>query len=269
MTDNDLALKEEALHLAQRLFGDEAKKCASFTNRLLDICTRARGKDILLIHNPGGWGSAPLEQLLQWERSIVEGVTATLEQPGCSWLLTQNFRSGNSWWAHIWEIKKEAVFFFKGISSEAEVMAAELRFITRHISNLKVILIGVSSGAAFSNAVMWQLGGLRQVYSIELGIFFPQLSRRVITDRTLAIDNNGLVTDPVVHRNLMAGFKVLIIILIIAPYRWFKCRLEGKPKYFSHCINTPGHEYSWEYPKVRQQIVDFLEINFSTNKSRT
>lgn len=255
-----LTLKEEANHLAQQLFGNDIKKYASFTDRLLDICTRAQGKDFLLIHNPGGWGCTSLEHLLKWERSIVEGVSATVDKLGYSWWLIQYFRSGNSWWAHLQDMKEQAIFFFKGKSAKAKVMAAELEFITCHLSALKVILIGVSQGAAFSNAVMRQIGELPQVYSIELGIFFPHMAWRVITERTLAIDSNGVMPDPMAHRNLKAGFKTYIT----APYRWAKYRLQGKPEKFTYCINAPGHDYNWEYPEVKQRIIDFLNTHFGT-----
>ena len=262
MTDY-LALQEEAHHLAQQLFGNEVEKCASFANRLLDICTRAQGKDFLIIHNPGGWGSTPLEHCLRWERSIVEGVSDTMERLKYSWLLIQHFRSGNSWWAHMWDIKEQARFFLKGKSFKAEVMAAELKFIAQHINNLKVILMGVSQGAAFSNAAMRQLGDLPQVYSIELGICYPHVSRRVVTERTLAIDSNGLTPDLMIHRNLKARFKAFIT----AFFRWFKYRLQGKPAKFTHLINLPGHEYSWEHPEVRGRITDFLTANFGTKSN--
>ncbi len=257
------ALPEEVRHLAQQLFGNDVKKCASFTNRLLDICARARGKDFLLIHNPGGWGSTTLEELLQWERSVVDGVSTIIERLGYSWLLTQYFRSGTSWWAHMKDIKEEAHFFLKGKSSKARVMAAELKFIARHIKNLKVILIGASQGAAFSNEVMRQAGELRQVYSIELGIFFPHMSRRVVTERTLAIDSNGVMPDPMAHRNLKIGAKAYIT----APFRWTRYRLQGKPEKFTYCINAPGHNYNWEYPEVQRQIIDFLETNFGSKSN--
>ena len=88
MTDAYLALQEEAGQLARQFFGDDMKKYASFTDRLIDICTKARGKDFLLIHNPGGWGHTPLERSLQWERSIVEGIRDVVEGLGYSWLLS-------------------------------------------------------------------------------------------------------------------------------------------------------------------------------------
>jgi len=263
IADQKMVLQEEAGHLAQQLFGNDTKKCTSFVNRLLDICARAQGKDFLLIHNPGGWGCTPLEHLLRWERSIVEGVSAAVGRLGYSWLLMQYFRSPNSWWAHIRDAKEEGRFFVTGKSTMAGVMAAELRFITRHLNTLKVILIGASQGAAFSNAVLRQLDELRRVYSIELGIFFPHMSRRVITDRTLAIDSNGLMPDPMSHRNLWAGFRAYVA----APFRWVKYRLQGRPERFSYCINAAGHDYNWEYPEVQGQIIDFLNLNFGVKSS--
>ncbi len=260
MTDVDSALLEEANYLAQQLFGNNIKKCLSFSNRLLNICTRVQGKDFLLIHNPGGWGGTPLKDLLQWEKSIVEGITSTIERLGYSWLLTQYFRGGDSWWAHIRDMKEQGNFLLRGKSPNVRALATEVKFIAQHINNLKIILIGVSQGAAFGNAVMRQLDDLCQVYSIELGLFFPHMPRRVITERTLAIDSNGTMPDPVAHRNLRAAFKAYIT----APYRWIKYRLQGEPKKFSHCINVPGHEYSWEKPEIQRQIMEFLETNFDT-----
>ena len=262
MTD-DLALPEEAYHLAQQLFGNETEKCASFANRLCDICTRAQAKDFLLIHNPGGWGSTLLEHCMRWERSIVEGVSDTIERLGYSWLLIQYFRTGNSWWAHMRDIKNQACFFLKGQPFKAEAMAAELKFLTRHINTLKVILIGVSQGAAFSNAVILQLGGARQVYSIELGMPFFYRSRRVVTERTLALDSNGLMPDALMEWDIITAVKAFSA----APFRWIKYQLQGNPVKFGHCINLPGHDYNWDYPEVRQQIGDFLDINFGTKSN--
>jgi len=254
---NELTLQAEASALAQQLYGGR-KKRVNLTERLLDICTRGQDKDFLLIHNPGGFGSTPLEQCLDWERSIVEGVSATIGRLGYNWLLTQYFRSGHTWWAHMFDMKEQLRFFVKGRCARVKVMAAELSFITRHLKDIIVILVGASQGAAFSNAVMRQLGDSQRIYSIELGLFFPHMSRRVITERTLAIDSNGMMPDPMAHRNLRAGFKAYVT----APFRWIKYQLQGEPQKFTYCINTPGHEYNWEYPGVHQRVIDFLERNF-------
>lgn len=263
MTDDFLALQEKVDRLAQQLFGDNIKKCARFTKRLVDICTSTKGKDILLIHNPGGYGGTPMENLLEWERSVIEGISATLDQMGCSWLLTQYFRSGSTFWPQMVDLKEQTVFFFTGRSSKTAALTAELKFISEHVDNLIIILIGASQGAAFSNAVMRQMGEPNQIYSIELGIFFPHMSRRVITERTLAIDNNGVMPDPMSHRNLKVGFMVYVT----APFRWIKYRMQGKPRKFTYCINAPGHDYNWEYPEVQRRITDFLKNNFSATSN--
>jgi len=253
-------LVEEVDLLGRQLFGNNTRSRAELTNRLLDICTRIQGKDILLIQNPGGWGSTPLEDLLPWERSIVDGVVATIERTGYSWVLVQHFRNSNRIWSRMRDAKEEISFLFNGRSRKVEEMAAEVEFIARRFDNIKIVLIGVSQGAAFSNAVMRQIRGAYQIYSIELGIFFPHMSRRVITERTLAIDDNGQIPDPVSHGKLLVSFKAYIG----APYRWLKYRLHGQPKKLTYCVNAPGHDYNWAYPLVHERIEDFLKINFGT-----
>lgn len=259
VADEDLALREEANHLARQLFGNNNRKCRSFTDRLMDIYTQAQDKDFLLIHSPGGWGNTYIERCLAWERSIVDGVSTTLEQKGYSWLLVQHFRSGSGVWAYIHDMRAQARFF----AVKAEILATELRFLSRHLSNLKVILVGISQGAAFNNAVMQHLTELESVCSIELGIFFLQKRRRVISERTLVIDSNGVIPDAMMDWNILSMFMAFCG----APFRWIKHQLKGTPIKFSHCVNAPGHEYSWEHPEVRRQIEEFLELNFGTRSN--
>jgi len=249
---------EEINLMAQRLFNKNRRKKEQLISRLRTFITKATDKDFLIIHSPGGWGNTEWDGLLDWEKSIVTGVTATLEKFGYSYAVVQYFRSGNSWVRYVKDIVKEARFFFTGASPQAEVMSEELKIITQHLAGLNVILVGASQGAAFNNAAMRKLGNQERVYSIELGTFFPHMPRRIVTERTLAIDSNGLMSDPMCHRNLWAGTRSYIG----AFYRWFKSWAQGKPMKFTHCINTPGHEYQWEYPGVHTNITEFLTARF-------
>ena len=253
-------LNEEANHLAERLFGDNIEKRASFASRLMDICSRASDKDFLLIHNPGGWGVTKTEDLLQWERSIVEGVSATMANLGYKCSSMQYFRSNHGWQAEIGDLREQTRFF----RNKARIMAAELEFVTRHLDNLRVVMIGVSQGAAFSNAVAQNLNGLNRVFSIELGTPFIYKSRRFITERTLALDSNGLMPDAVMDWHISTIIKTYLG----APVRWMKFRLQGKRVKFTYCVNVPGHDYNWEYPEVQSKIETFLNINFG-NKGNT
>ncbi|MBI2852184.1 MAG: hypothetical protein HYX84_03660 [Chloroflexi bacterium] len=258
MSESVSVLQQEAKLLAQKLFGKRSKRGVALANHLVDICTRVKGKEFLVIHNPGGWGSTPLDDLLEWERSIVEGVSNTIGRMGYCWLTVQYFRSGNSWLAHMLDMKEQTKFLFKGQMRKSIELATEVRFISGHFKELKIVLVGVSQGAAFSNAVMRQISDLKQVYSIELGLFFPHMSRRVVTERTLAIDDNGMVPDPMAHRNLWLGFKSYVT----APSRWLKYWLDGHPQKFTYCVNAPGHDYNWQYLGVRRRIEDFLMVKF-------
>ena len=258
MISDEVALQGEIDRLARQFLASDDRRRTQLVNWLRNTLGQARDKEFLLIHNPGGWGNTVFKDCLDWERSIVTGVTSTMDELKRTWALVQYFRSGNSFWQHMRDIKKETLFFFKGESLQARILAATLGFLTSHLHDLKVILVGASQGAAFSNAVMRELGDYPRVYSIELGIFFPHMNRRVITERTLAIDSNGLMSDPMCNRDLWRGFKSYIT----APYRWVESRLRGEPKKFTYCINAPGHDYSWEYPEVQRRIVDFLKANF-------
>jgi hypothetical protein len=257
MTSANLTLREEANNLAQQLFGNK-EAGADFANQVLDVCTRARGKDFLIVHNPGGWGHARLDQCLEWERSIVDGIKGVMEEMGYSFLLTQYFRSGRGWREQMCDLGEQFRFFVP----KAGVMASWLRFIITHVSGIKVILVGISQGAAFSSSVMRQLGGLSPVYSIELGFPFQYKSWRIITARTLAIDSNGVRPDVLAQGNLRVGAKILMA----APFKWMWHRLRGKRVAFAHCVNAPGHEYDWSNPEIQKPIRGFLKTCFGAKK---
>ena len=257
--DHEITWREEASSLAQQLFSDDPEQQARFTDRLLDICHNAEGKDFLLIHNPGGWGTTRLKNCLQWERSIVEGVNATIKKLGYGCFLLQYFRTGDGWREIMRDIRDQLRFF----TTKSPIMASELQFITRQFNNINVIMIGVSQGAAFSNAVLQNSVALDRVYSIELGMPFLYESRRVNTGKTLAVNGNGLMPDALMEWDIITIIKTYFS----APFRWLKYRLEGRPMTFARCINVPGHDYNWEYPEVQRQVEDFLKINFGNNSS--
>ena len=256
MTENSY-LEKEAYQLAKKLFGNDSAKSTGFTSRLLDMYNQAEKNNFLLIHNPGGWGSTHIENLLQWERSIVEGIDKTIRNLGYSGLLIQYFRSATGWKAILNDIREQSRFF----ANKAIVMAAEMKFITEHLTNLKIVMIGVSQGAAFSNAVIQNMDGQERIFSIELGTPFFYKSRRVITDRTLTLDGNGLMPDALMEWNI----PIILKTYLGAPFRWAKYKLQGKNIKFTYCINVPGHDYNWDYPEVQRQIEEFLEKKFGRN----
>ncbi|MBN1643924.1 MAG: hypothetical protein JW856_03815, partial [Dehalococcoidales bacterium] len=225
--ESPAAENEQSLHtgieqLAERIFPRQRKKHKQLVAQLREMCAQAHDKDFLVIHSPGGWGNTRWEEIQDWEQSIVTGVTATLEKLGYSCLIKQYFRSGDALWGRK-NVSREARFFLTGVSYRAGVFAEELKFIVQNLPKLKVILVGASQGAAFNNAAMMKLENTERIYSIELGTFFSHMSRRKITEHTLAIDSNGSMSDPMCHRNLRIATKAYLG----AFYRWFKFRSIG------------------------------------------
>ena len=84
--------------MAAKLFPHNSKKRKLFFSGLQEMYSAARNKDVLVIHSPGGWGNTHWEGLQDWEKSIVTGVTATLEKLGYSCIMRQYFRSGDALW---------------------------------------------------------------------------------------------------------------------------------------------------------------------------
>jgi len=249
-----LTLREDAYRVGREIFKSE-EAAGEFAGQVIDVCTEVHGKDFLIVHNPGGWGHARLEQCLEWERGIVGGVKTAMEEMGYSFLLTQYFRSDKGWLEEMRDLREQFRFF----SSKADVMAAWLRFIITHVDGIKVILIGVSQGAAFGNSVVQRLGGHYPVYSIELGFPFQYKSWRVITERTLAVEDNGVRPDVLAQGNIWVGARILMA----APFKWLWYYLRGKPVKFAHCVTAPGHEYDWSNPGIQRRIRDFLEANLA------
>ena len=248
------SLLKDAKSLARKIF-KETGKADEFARSLLDVCARARGNNFLIVHNPGGWGHARLQECLEWEKDIVAGVADVIRNMDYTVLVTQYFRSGYGWQEEVADFR-ELLRFFPNKSAK---MAAWLRFIIDHVDNIKIILVGVSQGAAFGNAVMQSLGANCPVYSIELGFPFLYKSRRAHGAKTLEIDNNGEQTDKLVEGTIFDAMGIFLA----APFKWLWYRMEGNHVSFPHCVNTPGHAYDWGNAYIRNLVKRFLETNFA------
>ncbi len=110
----DFPIVDAAEQLAAKLFPHSKKKRALFVSGLHSMYSAAVNKDILVIHSPGGWGNSRFHEGLQdWEKSIVTGVTATLEKLGYSCIMRQYFRCGDALWGGKKLVQRGAVFLFR------------------------------------------------------------------------------------------------------------------------------------------------------------
>jgi hypothetical protein len=141
-------------------------------------------------------------------------------------------------------------------SYKAKRLATEVKFITQHNSQLKVIITGLSQGAAYVNEVMELLKSNQQVYGIIAGL--PFYSQGNDSDRLRVISDNGISPDALTHGDLPALIKTLFT----AQFRWIKDGLRGGLLGIGGYLDPPGHQYLWSLPEVRSQVMSFLQKNF-------
>ena len=140
-----------------------------------------------------------------------------------------------------------------GCQSKAEDLACRVDFLTTHITDLKVILAGESTGTIITDSAMKILADNPQVYSIQIGT--PFWRQTTILDRTLVFSGNGITRDSLSRGDLLSiiwgYFKGWVG--LSEPVADF-----GTPP---HHIDAPGHDYWWQYPEVCSQITNFLKHN--------
>ena len=69
----DTGLHVEAVKLMHSIFPRREPK-AGGVEWLIKTCNAACGMDVLIVHSPGGWGCSDIPHLINWERSVVDGI---------------------------------------------------------------------------------------------------------------------------------------------------------------------------------------------------
>jgi len=239
-------VSEAARNLALQLFGDDLTECEKFVNNLLQVYSQAAGRDFLLIFNSGGLGGNEIGP--EWG-SILDGIEEELGKLGYTTLLAIYVRTADG----LWDILNEIRETIHSYPTKTKPLAYEIDFLTEHLESINVILMGESSGGIFSNEVMKLLDANPRVYSIQTGIPFAYHS--LVSDRSLVINDNGIIPDTLTRCDLWAIFRANLG--RVPTYR----PEEGHLFFY---IRAPGHIYTWDHPGVRSQITSFLREHFAS-----
>jgi hypothetical protein len=247
---------EDATELAQELFGDYQDKYNEFISQLLATYVEARDKDFVVIFNSGGWGWNLPENSPGWQ-SILSGIKSELEELGYRPLLLNYRRTTQS----LRSVIDELVEVVRAYPSKAKNLARQVDFLTAHLPGLKVIVAGESNGTIFSDSVMRMLRDNPRVYSIQTGT--PFWHRNMVRERTLVVNNNGIVPDSFsqgdIPKMLWASLKALF---------GLSSSDDEDPGRILRYMRAPGHDYRWHYPGVYSQITEFLKKNFGSGRER-
>ncbi len=255
LSDVPQSVAEDAARLARELFGDSREKYVAFVDQLLVSYMEAEDKDFVVLFNSGGWGWNLLDKTPGWS-SILEGIESELDKLGYETILLNYRRTSETTWGCVKEFVEVATQY----PSKAKDLAYRVEFLTAHIPDVRVIITGESNGTLISDSTMKILQDNSQVYSIQTGI--PFWYEPVMLERTLVVNSNGTAPDSFSEGDVST-------MLWVSLKDWLGFSLEGEdPGTVLSWLRAPGHDYSWQYPEVYSQIVEFLETNFGMKQQQ-
>ena len=138
--------------------------------------------------------------------------------------------------------------------SQASDLASKIEFLTKHVEDLKVIIVGESNGSIIADTVMNILRNNSQVYSIQTGP--PFWHKNITLERTLVLKSNEIIPD-----SFSQGDILIMLASTLESLFGFPQPGDNSGKILLY-MGSPGHEYWWQHPGVRSQIAGFLHQNF-------
>ncbi|MBI4332886.1 MAG: hypothetical protein HY673_16580 [Chloroflexi bacterium] len=235
-----------ATYLASRRHPDDEAAERRYREELAGLHDWVREKDFAIVYNTGGFGGAALGGDGEWG-SVVRGITAVLEQAGFSATVIEHHRSKNA----VPEFLGEVAELARGYPKKAGLLAEKLDFLLHYHPSLKVIVTGRSHGAVFGNEALKGLPGRPRAYGIFAGT--PFWYRDALDARALVVNYNGVQPDAFHAGDPCTILKANLHLPLSQPPPG------GAIQVLKWYISMPGHEYSWEYPRVRSEIEAFLE----------
>lgn len=260
------AIGQQAWQLAKEVVGASRSAQEQFVAELLALYDKVKGKDIVVFCNSGGWGTKPLSADYQGQ-SWLNGINNELTQMGYKYCIIENIRTGSGLIERLFELKEHLTHY----PVKAKRLAVKIDFLTRHVTDLKVLITGQSAGAAFAGEVAKYLECNPRVYSIQVGIPFWQKTEQV--SNSLVIASSGISADVLAEKDLVSFFKANLGKLFVighapsfTPIDWFttKAIIIFALYDFGFGLEAPGHEYMWEYPGVGPAIKAFLVEHFGS-----
>jgi hypothetical protein len=206
-------------------------------------------EDILIVFNSGGWGDTPIEEAKDLT-PIIEGIQETISQKGYRSAVVPYVRSAEGFMGRM-GASRETFSYFRKQSAES---AAALSEFIKENPGKRILLVGLSNGAVFVDETMKKLKNAgNSVFAIEIGM--PFWEKKTYSENILRLDNDN-------GDSLTAGqVSVLVPTALKAPFKWILAKITGSGESFSEMFFFSTHQYCWDSPKTRHQIVSFLDSN--------
>jgi hypothetical protein len=240
---------DSAAKAAADVVGKNQKKVQEVVDQLVETYVQSRNLDFVVVFNSGGWGWNSTHTS-GWG-SILDGIETQLQSQGYETLVL-NYRRTSSGIAAIFKEFYEAAMRYPNKANE---LAMRIKFLTDNLPDLRVIIAGESTGTVISDKTMVLLKDDSRVYSIQTGV--PFWHKNTEQERTLLLNNNGVTIDTFSYGDVPA-----IIWATVKGWFGMKSTTDTKGNIL-FWVKAPGHDYSWQYPGVYNNVVDFIKKNFS------
>ena len=204
--------------------------------------------DFIIVFNPGGWGDAPLEKSDDFS-PIVKGIQDSLSEWGYNSVVIPYMRTKEGVLAKISGFKD----FILGYDFSSDQFIKDSKELSNFLPDKKIIITGLSNGAAFVNEVYKKLSDEDKDLFYAISVGTPFWVDKIYDDDILQLDNNG-------EDDLAAG-KISSIVWsgLKAPFIWLFSRIKNNNIEFSRAFQVNGHEYSWSSPETGGKIISFLQ----------
>ncbi|MCX7912483.1 MAG: hypothetical protein N2506_05940 [Dehalococcoidales bacterium] len=242
---------EDALARAAELVGMSRDRLEEAAEQLLALYVQASNSDVLIFFNSGGWGWNSLKETPGWN-SILDGMRSHLGELGYKSVVVNYVRTSRSWRGCIKEFFEAAL----GYPQKAKDLAHQVEFLLEHLSDLKVIIAGESSGTVITAKTKDILRDDPRVFSVQTGTPFWFRPSPDQDARTLLMNSNGESIDTFSYGN----FPEMIWATVKG---WFGVASPREtPGDVLKWLRAPGHHYAWDYPGVASAVREFLEVHF-------
>jgi len=219
---------------------------------LTQLSNQAGSDKIIIIFNPGGWGDTRIEDAQDFKH-IMEGVQNSLKEKGIDSDVITYMRTSDGFWSKLTGLKEQIIYF----KNQSKDLAGEIKGYLSEDKKKKMILAGLSNGAAFINSTMEKLPQdiKDRVLVIEVGA--PFWSKPPELKNVLALNNGG--------KDALSEGNAIELAASVAeiPFRWTNEKMTRKNVRFSQVIDIPGHRYDWE--AISGTVNDFFKNNGTYN----
>lgn len=211
-----------------------------------ELMEAGRESDVIIVFNSGGWGTVPFDRAFDFN-PIINETKKIIESHDYKVSVVQYYRTEESFFAKVASLR-EVLFNFPDSSKS---FAAKVEDFLKENPDDKIIMAGLSNGAAFVDAAMADLKNDKDnVLAIELGA--PFWKKNTKGENIISLNNQA---------DILANGKLgqLVVSMIKTPFVWAYNNITGKGISFTEAMHVQGHDYLW--PQVKADLTDFIEAH--------